>query len=379
MIYLDNAATTMWKPPQVITYMQNAMGQMANAGRGTHESACTAARLIYETREELCKLFRGADPRRTVFTMNATMALNMALKGLDLQAGDEVVTTLMEHNSVLRPLYELEKNGVVLRFADCDEEGRLRIDDLSRLITGRTRAVVCTHASNVTGNVNDLHRIGEISRAHNVKFIVDASQSAGILPIDMQADHIDVLCFTGHKGLCGPQGTGGMVIGPDVRLRPLLSGGTGAQSFSHTQPVRLPDLLEAGTQNGHGIAGLRGALDYLDREGREKLYKKEDRLARMFYKEVSGMDGIRLYGAYEDSARSPIVTLNIGEFDSAQVCDELGTQYGVSVRGGAHCAPLMHRFFHTEEQGAVRFSFSHSNTEDEVAYAVWALRKIIGS
>lgn len=377
MVYLDQAATSMWKPPQVLAYMTRALSGMSNAGRGGYGSALEAGRMIYEARERLCAMFGGPSPSRVAFTLNSTMALNIAIKGLDLSPGDEVVTTVMEHNSVLRPLYELEAQGIVLRFVGCDGLGRLRMDELESVLSRRTKAVVCTHASNLTGNVNDLYRIGRIVRQTEAVLIVDASQSAGVIPVRMDDMHIDVLCFTGHKGLCGPQGTGGLIVGEGVSLRPLLSGGTGVHSFDKMQPVHMPDALEAGTRNGHGIAGLLGALDYIEEEGMERLYAKEDGLARLFYDRISQLNGLRFYGSYEEKVRCPIVTLNMRDYDSAAVCDALACRYGIAVRGGAHCAPLMHKALGTTKQGAVRFSFSHSNTKEDVIYAVRAIKELL--
>lgn len=377
MVYLDNAATTLHKPPYVAQYMEKALQSMSNSGRGGYETSLSAARIIFETRERICRLFQADSPSCVAFAMNATMALNTAIKGLGLERGDEVVTTVMEHNSVLRPLYELEKTGVTIRFAGCDEKGRLNMKEMERLVSKKTKAVICTHASNLTGNVNDIGRISGIAKSAGAVFVADASQTAGVIPVQMGDMGLDVVCFTGHKGLCGPQGTGGLVVSPRIKIRPLMSGGTGVHSYDREQPQKMPEALEAGTQNGHGIAGLCGALTYMEEQKANSLFEKEDSMARLFYEKVSRLDGVQIYGSFEEDVRCPIVALNIKDYDSAKVSDELANTYEIAVRGGAHCAPLMHRALHTGSQGAVRFSFSFGNTFEEVEYTVWAIRKLL--
>ena len=259
MIYLDNAATTLRKPPQVIDAVARAMGSFGNSARGTHEGALTASRTIYDTRCKLAALFGCPRPDHVAFTANSTEALNIAIHGL-VRAGDHVLSTDLEHNSVLRPLYRLrDERGVALDFVPADRQGRIDYADLERLLRPETRAIVCTHASNLTGDAVDLARVGELAHAHGVLLVVDASQSAGVLPIDMERMHIDVLCFTGHKSLMGPQGTGGLCLRGDPDILPWKVGGTGVQTFSERQPEQLPVRLEAGTLNGHGIATRSGA------------------------------------------------------------------------------------------------------------------------
>ena len=262
MIYMDNAATTMHKPQEVIDAVVRAMSSMGNAGRGANEASLSASRIIYDTRERLARLFGVKDARRIAFTNNSTESLNIAIKGI-LSPGDHVITTMLEHNSVLRPLYEMEKKGVKLTIVPSDSRGCLNIHDIEEAITSDTKMIVCTNGSNLTGNYIDVKPIGELAHRHNVLFVVDASQTAGVFPIDVEDMKIDVLCFTGHKGLLGPQGTGGIYAREGVEIRPLKTGGSGIQTYSKTHPVQMPTALEAGTLNGHGIAGLHAALEYL--------------------------------------------------------------------------------------------------------------------
>lgn len=375
MIYFDNAATTLQKPPQVAEAVKDAILTMGNASRGAHDAALSSMRILYETRSMLCEMFHGDSPERTVFAMNSTMALNTVIQGL-FAPGDHVITTALEHNSVLRPLYLMETMGVALTIIPADTRGNIDYDDFEKNIRPSTRAVVCTHASNLTGNVLDLVRIGEICRRHGLCLVVDASQTAGVLPIDMQKMGISVLCFTGHKGLMGPQGTGGLLIKEGVSIRPLMVGGSGVHSYSKTHPSELPTALEAGTLNSHGIAGLHAALTYLQNQGTEKLYEKEYLLMRTFYEGVRTIPSVKVYGDFDSGRRAPIVTLNIGDYDSGQVSDELLTRFHIATRAGAHCAPLMHEALGTKKQGAVRFSFSHFNTMEEIRQGIEAVRTL---
>lgn len=374
-IYFDNAATTMKKPDCVIQAVVRAMTSMGNSGRGSHEASLDASRVIYETRELLAELFHAEDSRQVAFTSNSTESLNTAILGL-LGPGDHVITTVMEHNSVLRPLYRLEREGASLSFLPCDGNGKLCYEQLDACLRKETRAVVCTHASNLTGNSVDLARIGEFCRAHKLLFIVDASQSAGVLPIDMQKMGIDVLCFTGHKGLYGPQGTGGLCVRKGLHVRPLKSGGSGVHTYRKEHPSEMPTALEAGTQNGHGIAGLRAALLYIGEIGIDEIHRRENTLMERFYRGVKDVDGVKVYGDFGGADRTAVVALNIRDYDSSEVSDELAVSYGISTRPGAHCAPLMHQAMGTVEQGMVRFSFSYFNTEEEIDAGIRAVREL---
>ena len=375
MIYLDNAATTMHKPKKVIDAVVCAMSSMGNAGRGANEASLSASRIIYDTREKLCRFFHGENQRQIVFTNNSTESLNIAIKGL-LNPGDHVITTMLEHNSVLRPLYEMKEKGVELTIIESDKNGRFRLEDMEAAIRPNTKMIVCTNGSNLTGNYVPLKPVGELAKKHDILFVVDASQTAGVFPIDVQDMMIDVLCFTGHKGLLGPQGTGGMYVKEGIKIRPLKTGGSGVQTYSKTHPAEMPTALEAGTLNGHGIAGLHAAMSYLEETGVDHIRAREQELMWRFYEGVKDIPEITIYGDFSTKERCAIVTLNIGEYDSSEVSDALLTEYSISTRPGGHCAPLMHEALGTVEQGAVRFSFSHYNTEEEVDTAIEAVREL---
>ena len=373
MIYLDNAATTRTKPPAVAQAVLEALSSYGNCGRGGHRGALSAARAIYETREKIAALLGCPRADHVCFTQNSTQALNIAVCGL-LGPGDHVISTDLEHNSVLRPLYRLRDAGAAVDFVPADSRGRLDYCGFERRLRPETKAIVCTHASNLTGDAVDIARVGRFAREHGLLFILDASQTAGVLPIDLAAMGIDVVCFTGHKSLMGPQGTGGLCLREGLEIRPFTVGGTGVQSYSEAQPGKYPTRLEAGTLNGHGLAGLSAALDFLSETGIARIHAHEDALARRFYKAVRDLPGVTVYGDFSAPVRAPVVTLNIGDLDSAEVSDELAERFGIATRPGAHCAPRLHRALGTEEQGAVRFSWSYFNTEEETAAAAEAVR-----
>ncbi len=373
MIYLDNAATTRTKPPAVARAVLEALSSYGNCGRGGHQGALSAARAIYETREKIAALLGCPRADHVCFTQNSTQALNIAVCGL-LRPGDHVISTDLEHNSVLRPLYRLRDAGAAVDFVPADSRGRLDYCGFERLLRPETKAIVCTHASNLTGDAVDIARVGRFARKHGLLFILDASQTAGVLPIDMSAMGIDVVCFTGHKSLMGPQGTGGLCLREGLEVHPFAVGGTGVQSYSEAQPGEYPTRLEAGTLNGHGLAGLSAALDFLSETGIARIHAHEDALARRFYEAVRDLPGVTVYGDFSAPVRAPVVTLNIGDFDSAEISDELAERFGIATRPGAHCAPRLHRALGTEEQGAVRFSWSYFNTEEETAAAAEAVR-----
>lgn len=372
MIYLDNAATTLKKPPEVGQAMLDALQTAGNPGRGAHEPTLRASRLVYGAREALAELFHAESPACIAFASNATQALNTALCGL-LRPGDHVITTVCEHNSVLRPLYRLQKQGVSLSFVGVDAAGVLRYEEFEQLLRPETKAVVVTGASNVTGNRTDLAFVSAFTREHGLRFLVDGAQTAGAMPMDVQALGIDVLCFTGHKALLGPQGTGGLYVRPGLHIAPLVVGGSGIHSFAEEHPAEMPTALEAGTLNVPGLAGLGAGVRWLLQQGVEQLETKEASLARLFYEEVRSIPGVKLYGDLT-APRAPIVSLNLAGEDSARVADALWEDAGICVRAGAHCAPLMHKALGTVEQGVVRFSFSHQNREEEVRTAARALR-----
>lgn len=374
MIYLDNAATTMHKPQTVIDAVTQAMCSLGNAGRGATSGALDAARTIHACRAKLARLLGCPRADHVCFTPNSTAALNTVINGV-VRPGDRVVTTVLEHNSVLRPLNRLAaEQGVTVEHAGCDANGVLDYDELERLVTPGTRAVVVTHASNVTGNAVDVSRVAAIAHAAGALVIVDASQSAGTAKIDMDTMGLDVVCFTGHKGLMGPQGTGGLAVAEGIDVAPWAMGGTGVRSFDPLQPLEWPTRLEAGTLNGHGIAGLSAGLDFIEAQGGvEAIAAHERSLAERFLAGVREIPGIALYGAFGQPMRSAIVSLNVGDIDSAEISDALMQGWGIATRPGAHCAPLMHRALGTERQGVVRFSFGYFNTDEEVETAIDAL------
>lgn len=380
MIYLDNGATTLQKPECVREALLEAMASMGNSGRGVHDASLYAGRIIYRARESLAELLGAAAPEQVVFTANATESLNLVLGGL-LGPGDHVITTVCEHNSVLRPLYRLQ--GVELSVlpvkAEAGEErqaGILAYDELESLLRPNTKALIITHASNLTGNITDLEQAAAFAKKHSLLLIVDAAQTAGAVPMDMERMGIDVLCFTGHKGLYGPQGTGGVCVRPGLSIRPLKVGGSGIHSFDREHPSEMPAALEAGTLNGHGIAGLGAAARWLLEIGVEQIRAREQALLRRFVDGVKEVEGVTLYGNPDLDCRTGIQSLNIRDYDSARVADWLYEDYGIAVRGGAHCAPLMHEALGTREQGAVRFSFSYFNTEAEADEAAAAVREL---
>lgn len=375
MIYLDNAATTLHKPPQVEQAMLDALRTAGNPGRGAHEPTLHASRLVYAARCAVAKLLNAPDPSCIAFTANATQALNTALGGL-FRPGDHIITTVCEHNSVLRPLYRLREIGVNLSFTGVDEKGRLRYDQWEGFLRPETRALVVTGASNVTGNGTDLARAAEFAHRHGLLLIVDAAQTAGELPLNVQVLGIDVLCFTGHKALLGPQGTGGLYVRPGLSVRPLVVGGSGVHSFDEQHPAQMPTALEAGTLNVPSLAGLCAGVEWILAQGVETLARREQALTVLFYERIRDLPNVKIYGDPEMTPRAPIVSLNIGDEDSARIADILWEEYGICVRAGAHCAPLMHKALGTAEQGTVRFSFSHFNTEAEVLQAAAAVREL---
>lgn len=376
MIYLDNSATTLIKPPQVAQAVYDAINTMGNSGRGAYNSSISSSMVLYETRELIAEMFNLHYPEQVAFTLNATEALNTAINGL-ISYNDHIITTELEHNSVLRPLYRLEEKGTELTIIKANDWGNINYIDIEKAIKYNTKAIVCTHCSNLTGNVLDIAKIGEICKRHNILFILDASQSAGIFDIDMEKQNIDVVCFTGHKSLYGPQGTGGICIKKGVNISPLKVGGSGIKTFEKTAPSSMPEHIEAGTVNSHSIAGLKAGLEFIQKTGISKIREKENMLVDLFYNSIKNIKDIKIYGDFSTKERGPIVSLNLGNYSSSSVSDELFERFEIATRSGGHCAPLMHKALGTEKQGAVRFSFSYFNTKDEVLFASKSL-KILG-
>lgn len=379
MIYLDNAATTWPKPPVVIEAMEKVLTQMgANPGRAAHGMALMASRTIVKARESIARLFNIPDASCIVFGPNATFALNQAIKGF-LKPGDHVVTTSMEHNSVFRPLWSLQKQGVKISIVQCSETGQLDVEKLEKALQPNTALIVMTHASNVTGTLLPVKEVGEVATARGVKLLLDAAQTAGVYPIDVQELHIDMLAFPGHKGLLGPQGTGGLYVREGIELIPLLEGGTGGNSESPEQPQVMPDRLESGTHNTAGIAGLGAAVDYIMEQTVDKVRRHERELVAHFLDGVKKIPGITIYGPQNPEQKVGVVSLNVANADCGEIGYLLDHVYGIGVRTGLHCAPNAHRTIGTLESGTVRVSFSYFNTHDDVEHCLKALSEIAGN
>jgi cysteine desulfurase/selenocysteine lyase len=382
MIYFDHSATSWPKPPGVKVAMANFLDEIgANPGRSGHSRSIEAARTLYYAREALAAFFNARDPLRIVFTLNATDALNLALKGL-LRPGDHVITSSMEHNSVMRPLRELEKTGVAITVVPCSREGSLDPEDVRKRIQSRTRLIVLNHASNVTGTLLPIREVGRIARRDPLLLLVDAAQTAGVYPIDVEKDGIDLLAFTGHKSLYGPQGTGGLVIGERVRekeMAPLRVGGTGSRSEFEEQPDFLPDRFESGTPNGVGIAGLLAGLQFIEEKGIETLRRHETELMDKVLDGLKEIPRVKLYGPPRGLDRVATVSFNIEVLFPSEVALRLDREFGILCRPGLHCAPSAHRTIQTFPEGTVRFSFGAFNTRDEIDIALRAVSIIASS
>ena len=375
MIYFDNAATAMLKPPEVAEAVAAAINTFGGVGRGVHEASLDAGVTVYQARQKIADLLAGAGAKRVAFSHNATEALNIALCGL-LKPGDHAVTTAASHNSVLRPLFRLQDQGVIdMTIAPIAPDGSLDYDAFDAAFEPNTRLAAVTHASNLTGDVYDIARLAEIAHDHGALVVVDAAQTAGVEPIDMAGPRLDVVCFTGHKSLLGPQGTGGLCVAEGIDIEPFKVGGSGTHSYDREHPSFMPERLEAGTLNAHGIAGLLAGLRSIERKGVDSIREDSLALATRFEQGVRTIPGITVYGG-GTGKRTGIVALNVRDIDSALVADLLNTEYGICTRAGAHCAPLMHEALGTDEQGAVRFSFSHLNTVEEIDAGIRAVEAV---
>ncbi|MDD6309020.1 MAG: aminotransferase class V-fold PLP-dependent enzyme [Clostridia bacterium] len=379
MIYLDNGATSFPKPRIVHEEYERCMRfYAANAGRGAHKLSMMAAEKMWEARTLLATLFHIALPERIAFTENCTAGLNIGLRGI-LKSGDDLIISDMEHNSVYRPAMALAKNGVKTLFAVADAEGMLSPQAIEKQITPRTRMVCLQHASNVGGGINPIAEIGKMLREKGILFMVDAAQTAGCVPIDVEKDCIDILAFPGHKGLLGPQGTGGIYIRPSISVEPLTSGGTGSESESPAQPDFLPDRLESGTQNLPGIAGLCGGLRYVLSHGVEAISRHEVELCTQLASELQSLKSVKCLGPADMQKRVGVLSLQLIGKDPSTIAGILNKNYNIAVRAGLHCAPLAAAHFGVLQNGSLRFSPGVFNTSAEIDYAARALREIINS
>jgi cysteine desulfurase family protein len=383
MIYFDNAATSWPKPARVIEAMSHFMTEVgANPGRSAHHLSVQAGRIVYETREALARLFNMDDPLRIVFGLNATEALNLALRGL-LRPGDHVVTSSMEHNSVMRPLRALEEQGVVeVEAVPCSSEGFLDPADLEAAIGPHTRMIALNHGSNVVGSLLPVAEAGEIARAYDVLLLVDAAQTAGAYHLDMKAMQVDLLAFTGHKTLFGPQGTGGLCIGERVDvddLQPLKQGGTGSRSDHEEQPAFLPDKYESGTVNTVGLAGLRAGVEFVLERGVENIRVREVELTQRLIEGLLDIPGVMLYAGHDAEMQMATISFNVEGLAPSEVGLRLDEEYNIMSRVGLHCAPAAHRTIGTFPVGTVRFSLSYFNTVEDVDEALRAVGGIAGS
>lgn len=378
MIYLDHAATSFPKPPAVLEKVMSVMTEYgANPGRSGHKLAMRTNREIFDTREKIATLFHIENPLDIAFTFNCTMALNMAIHGM-VGAGDHVVTTSMEHNSVLRPLNALRAKGAEITIVKAGPDGIVSPKEIEAEIRPNTKLLVSTHISNLTGSIQPIAEFGRIAKERNITFLVDAAQSAGVYDIDVQAMGIDLLAFPGHKSLLGPQGTGGLYVNEELDLETIMEGGTGSFSNSVDQPILMPDKLESGTLNAPGLIALGAGIDFILSEGMAKIRAHEEDLAFRFMAGLSEISGVAVYGPKVRGKHAPVVMMNLRDMDSSELALRLNDDFDIAVRPGLHCAPLAHETMGTFRQGAVRFSFGYTNTEDDVNRALEAIRTIAG-
>lgn len=379
IIYFDNASTSFPKPNSVSKAMFDFINEYGiNINRGGYNKAYEIADLVFDTRENIAKMFNFNDCKNVIFTSNITTSLNFILKGY-LKKGDHVLVSSMEHNAVMRPLIQLSSQGVMFDRIPCNDKGEILLDKVKPLIKNNTKAIIITHASNVCGTLLPIKEIGEICKENNLKFFVDSAQTAGVFDIDMKKMNIDILAFTGHKGLLGPQGIGGFITTDFMadKLTPLISGGTGSASHSEDIPNFLPDKFESGTLNIPGILGLNAGINYLNKIGIDKIRDKELKLTDKFIKEIKSIDKVRIIGKSCINGRAAVVSIQPIEKDPALISHILDEDYGIMTRVGLHCAPNAHKTLGTYPTGTIRFSFSHFNTEEEVYYAIDALRRIV--
>ncbi len=376
MIYLDNAATTYPKPEVVYESIMDCMKNYgANPGRAGHKLAMIAGREIYDARENIAKLFNVDNPMNIIFTTSATDSLNLAIKGC-VQEGDHIITTSIEHNSVIRPIKSLEKYGVENTIVKCDKEGFLNIKDLEKAIRPNTKLIVTTHASNVCGTLVDIEAVGNVAKANNILYLVDASQTAGVYDIDVKKINVDMIAAPGHKCLMGPQGTGILYIREGLSIYVLKEGGTGSRSEDLFQPELTPDKYESGTHNTPGIAGLNAGVKFILSQGIDNIRTKEEELCEYMLKRLEEVPNIIIYGPRDSKKRTAVISINIGNMDSGEITYLLDDEYDIATRSGIHCSPLAHKTIGTLEQGCVRFSLGIFNTKEEIDKAIEALKEI---
>ncbi len=377
-IYFDQAATTFPKPESVLEAMAHYMREVGcNVNRSSYSTAYSAENIIFETREHLMKLFNGDDCKNTIFTANITTSMNILIKGL-LHPGDHVLVSSMEHNAVMRPLQQMARHGVTFSRIACDGQGRMDMAQLPGMVRRNTKAVIMTHASNVCGTVMPVQEMGDFCAGHDLIFIVDSAQTAGLFPINMKKMHIDALAFTGHKGLLGPQGIGGFLLREHLipMVEPLLSGGTGSISHTEDIPDFMPDRFEPGTLNIPGIYGLWAALKYIKDTGMETIRDKEMALTQRFLDGLKDNKRVQVIGLSDIRCRAPVVSIQISGIDLSQAAYELDNHYHIQTRVGLHCAPSAHKTLGTYPEGTIRFSFGHWNTEEEIDFCLHALEEI---
>ncbi|MCK8816632.1 aminotransferase class V-fold PLP-dependent enzyme [Natroniella sulfidigena] len=376
MIYLDNAATTWPKPEQVYQAIDDFMRNYgANPGRAGHQMANQAGEIIYTTRKLLAKLFNAEQAQEIIFTGNATEALNLAIKGY-LKPGEHTITTSLAHNSILRPVKALEKQGVEVSIVDPNQQGQIQAKQIKNSIQENTKLVVMGHASNVTGTLLPIEEVAQLLVDSEVKLLVDAAQTAGVYPIDLQQLEIDMLAFTGHKGLFGPQGTGGLYLKEGVELEPLMQGGTGSYSEDVNQPQLRPDCYESGTPNTVGIAGLKAGVEFVLAEGLDKIRRHEEKLVAYLQDELKQIPEVTLYGPMDLKRQVPLLSFNLGLENAGEIGYILDKVFNIAVRTGLHCAPLVHQSLGTLEQGVIRVSPSYFNTEEEMEEFIMAINEI---
>ena len=370
MIYFDNSATTIQKPPEVAEAVKFAINNFGNTSRSFYDAALLADRELYRAREEIANLVGLDEPLNVAFTSSFTEGLNLVAGGL-VSKGDVVVTTIAEHNSVLRPLY---LSGCDLRFIDCDDNGVLRAESIEELVKPPAKFLFCTHGSNLTGNINDVKLLYDLCKAGRITMVLDAAQTLGGIPVDIGI--ADIICFSGHKCLFGPQGTGGVIVNGKFDFRIVKTGGSGSRSFEALQSGDMPDVFETGTPNGHGIYGLQSGVRFVRETGLERIHAKTNTLWKSFYDGIKDITRVRVYGDFASSDRLPVIAMDIQGMPANELAMSLWEDYGIATRAGIHCAPLLHKRLGTADTGLVRFSFSYFNTEEEVETAVAAVGEI---